>query len=493
MASWFFMVKRFVLAVCLFGLSLSTYAQNWKEDFTQAEKFYHNKNYSKALSFGEASLKKYQEVREEVVENQIAILRLLSGACYANEHYAKGLEYLNTEIQLLEKQKDTAYSTALMNKTRFQKQMGKHDLAVTSLLECHQLLAKRHKSKSGKLLECDLQIAIEYYLSNDFEKAREWFTASLHQVGGKKFFSAVTIEAAYFYGLLNLETNRNQEALKSFNNAIRWCEVAQLIKTFEYALVLNGLATAQNFSHAYSEAEKSFGLAQTVCESAEGNSVGYCNEILIGRAVNFQQLGKFFNVEMILKKTPLHHESKLPDLPILDSAQAYQASGDFQRSEELYQKALGRHHSDDKESLMTYAEINTNLSLMYLEKGDFQAALTRFAETRELIEKLYGYYHRKYVNVLNAMGFVYIKMESWVEAEASFRQSFQIMDRMLGKSEAERMLALAGMIEVEKGKGDFAKADSITTVAVKKKLSILKQVQLIPKQNLPITTNHRIE
>jgi hypothetical protein len=471
------MTKQFVLVLCLSGLCLSIHAQGWREEFTQAEKFYKSKDYNQALLLGENSLNKYLEAGERAIENQIAILRLLSEVCYGKKQFAKGLEYLNTEIQL-RGELDTAYTTALMRKARFQNQLGRHDLALTSLLKCHQILAKHHKSKNKKLLECDLHIAIEYYLNNNFEKANEWFKSSLHQAEEKNFFSVTTIEAAYFYGLFNLETNKKQEALKDFNNAIHWCETAQHTTTFEYALIRNGLATAHNFNYSFDEAEKSFQLAQTVCERAEENIVDYYNEILTSRAVNFQQLGKFFSAEMIMKKTLPHHESKLPNLPILDSALAYQASGDYERSEILYQKALGHYQSDDKESLMAYAEINHHLAIMYLEKGDLPAALTQLAESRELIEKLYGYYHQKYVHILNTMGFVYIRMESWVEAEASFRQAFQIMDRMLGKSEAQRMAALAGMIEVEKGKQNLVKADSVAAMAIKTKLAILKQIQL---------------
>lgn len=470
------MMKRLVFAVCLSGLSLSIQAQGWKDDFNQAEVFYRAKNYTKTLLFGEAAFKKYQEVEPKSVENQIAILRLLSGACYGKGQFAKGLAYVNNEIQLRGEQTDSAYCTALVKKSQFQKQLGKHDLALTSLLECHQLLAKHYKSKSSKLLECDFQIAIEYYLSDDLEKGSEWFKTSLHRAEEKKFFSSATIEAAYFYGLLNLEMNKNQEALKNFSNAIHWSEIGQRTKTFEYALVLNGLATARSFNHSFDEAEKFFQSAQTVCENAGGNDLDYYNTILACRAVNFLQLGEFHKAQTILGKIPPHHEGKLPALPLLDSALMYQTSGDFEHSEALYQKALGLYHSDDKESLMAYAEINHNLAIMYLEKGDLPTALTQFAETRELIEKLYGYYHRKYVDVLNTMGFVYIKMQSWVEAEASFRQSFQILDKMLGKSDAERMAAMAGMTEVEKGKGNVEKTDFIPAGMIKAKLALLKQV-----------------
>lgn len=472
------MVKRYTLVLCLGWISLCTHAQAWKEDYDQAEKFYHDGNYTKAISFGEASLKKYQEAGAADT-GEIAILKLLSAAYYSKEQFAKGVTYIDREILLLAKQKDSTYCTALMHKAEFQKQLNRHDLALTALQECHQLLARHHKNKNKKLLECDLQIAIEYYLNNDFAKANEWFKTSLHQAESRKFFSAATIEAAYFYGLLNLQTNKSQEALKNFSKAIYWCEAGQRTKTPEYALILNGLGTAQNVNHSFGEAEKNFQSAQAVCENVEGCK-DYYNEVLACRAVNLQQLGKFSDAEMVVKKILPNHSTKLPPLPTLDSARAYQASKDYERSEALYQKALGHFQSDDKESLMAYAEINYNLSLMYLEKGELPTALTQFSETRELIEKLYGYYHRKYVNVLNAMGFTFIRMESWVEAEASFRQSFQIMSRMPGALDPENIAALEGMAEVERGKGSTAKADSITSVAGKARFALLKQVPLHP-------------
>jgi len=481
------MTKQFGLLLCLSGLCLSIYAQSWREEFNQAEKFYKSKDYNQALLLGESSLNKYREAGEGVIENQIAILRLLSGICYGKKQFAKGLEYLNTEVQL-RGELDTAYTTALLYKARFQEQLGNHDLALTSLLECHQLLAKHAKSKNRELLECDFQIAIAYYLSGDFKNASQLFKTSLRKAEEKNLFSMATFEAAYFYGLLNLEMNKNQEALKNLDEAIHWCETNQGTNTLEYALLLSGLATVNHFNCSFDEAEKSFQLAQSSCENVGVINADYCNEILNLRAVNFQQLGKFSKAEQILNKTPSHRENKFQELAILDSAQSYQASGDFENSETLFQKALGRYQSDDKESLKAYAEINYNLALMYLEKNDLPSALTQFAETRELMEKLYGYYHRKYVNVLNAMGFVYIKMESWVEAEASFRQSFQILDRMLGKLNAERFGALEGMIEVEKGKGNLAKADSVASLAVKTTLKTLKQGQFLPGHNLAIAT-----
>ena len=74
-------------------------------------------------------------------------------------------------------------------------------------------------------------------------------------------------------------------------------------------MLLNGLATVQNLDHSFDEAEKSFHSAQTVCENAEGNNIGYYNEIVTCRAVNFQQLGKFSNAEAILKKLELPYRT----------------------------------------------------------------------------------------------------------------------------------------------------------------------------------------
>ena len=478
------MIKQLSLAgILLTGLWIPSAGQTWKESFEEAKDFYQKGNYTQALSLAESSLKKYQEAGDQTATRHVAILRLLSCICYANEKFEKGLGYIAMELTAREK-KDTAYAATLLNRARFQEQLGKNELALASLLECHQLLTKFYKSKDSRVLECNLEIATNYYLSNNFQKAHEWFRPSLTTAEERKIFTEEIIRASYFYGLLNFETEKREEAMKIFLTASRWCQDVNLTDSFDHSLVLNGLANIHYFQHSYQRAEENYHTAQLVCENSSGSKSSYYFEILTDRAVNLKQMGSLSKAEAIVKQIPAHREAKLPAVPELDSAGMYQEIGSFEKAEILYQQSLSQYGKEDRESLMVYAEINLCLAMMYVEKEDYTTALTQFAETRELVEKLYGYYHRKYVAVLNMMGLVYIKLGSWVEAEGSFRQSFQIMNRMLAKPEIEYLSALGGMAEIEEGKGNQIKADSIDGVLVKARLGQLKQLQRFPKQTL---------
>lgn len=453
---------RIIYTILFFFVSFCSLGQEWKSDYLQAAAAYNNNELKVAAALAESALAKYTQSSGATNANYAAILRLLSSICYSQERFSDGLGYAQKELAILEYKKDTTYATALSNQAQFYRQLSKYQQAIESLLLSQQIFSQFYKEHELPLIDCKINLAINYYLNNDIQKSFEYFSLSLTEIENAALDPEDKLEAFYYYALLNSDAGRTEVALTSFLKTKQLYETANLQNTTNYALVLLGLGQCYHQANLYAKAEQSYLAAQMLYESLAGKEGDDYFKIVSARAANLQKGGKQAEAEALLTSIKGHPGSTSAyALSINNSATYYQAKGDYEKAEKLYQEALSYLHQEDRESLSAYAHILQNLGMMYSDKGDQELSLARLSEAQPIIEKLYGINHKEYIIVLNKLGIALTKSGRTAEAKAVYRQIIQIHSMLSVKPTNEMISAYLGLAELKRRNGEYGSADSI--------------------------------
>ena len=452
-------VSPIVVFLCV---SFCGYGQNWKDDYARAALAYNNGELKEAFSLAEGALTKYAEASGETNDNYAAILRLLSSICYSQERFSDGIGYIQKELSILERKKDTTYATALSNQAQFYRQLGSYDQAIQALLLSRQVYSQYYKDNELPIVGCQVNLAINYYLSDATQESFDMYAEVLPNMERVSMDPESKLEAFYYYALLNSEAGKTEVALSSFLKTKELYEAADLQQSSNYALVLLGLGRVYHQANQYTKAEETFGSAQTLYASVAGKDDDEYFRIITTRATNLQKEGKQSQAEDLLKLIKDHPKGKSAyALSLNNSATYYQARGDYEKAEKLYIEALLYFRSEAKESIRSYVSVLENLGMMYSDKGEQEMALVKISEARPLVEKLYGINHKEYIIVLNKQGLVLTKLGRMAEAYAVYKQIFQINEKLITKPTKEIISASLGFAEAERRAGEFGRADSL--------------------------------
>lgn len=445
-------------------LAIVANGQGWRDNYSQAQNSYSKENYDEAYASATEALRKYQEESGATSENYSSILHLLSIITYSLEKYPEGLDYVTKELQLLSQHKDTTYATALTNQAQFFNQLAQYENSISSLSECRSILSKYYKDNEKRLIENGLSLGITYYLKDDTDNANHWFFNSVALANQTNIYPDNSFEALYYYGQVLLESSETGKAITIFISVKKLYESAGQVTTSNYALSLAGLAKAYSKNKNYTEAEKIFLQAQSVCEKAEDKTDKDYFEIINWRALNLELMNRQAQADELLAKigTSTSGQAALASA-LSNNAAIYQAKGDYAKAESDYLEAIKKYNLNDKTSLPGYAETLKNFATMYSEKGDQQNALLRITEAKELVEKLFGSRHRKYLNVLNLTALILFRKGDIPQAKETYSKVLTSAAAMPVKPAAEQFAALNGFASILQREGNFFKADSIYT------------------------------
>lgn len=444
------------------------HGQSWRSSYEQAKDYYTKENYEEAFASASTSLKQYREENGATNENYAAILRLLANISFVQEKYSEGLDFVNQEVQILANKKDSTYAGALTNQALFNKALGHYEASIQSLLECHSILMN-YSSESSRMIECEMNLGIVYYMQNDNENAIHWLSHSLLLAAQKKDYPDNSIEALYYFGGLQLESGETENAIETFSLAKQQCESAGLTASVTYAQVLSGLAKAYSRNKNYTSAEDIFTQAQAICEKAEDKTDNDYFEILNSRALNLQLMGKAAQAGELLSKINASASGQASLASSLSNhAAIYQANGDYVKAEALYREALAKYDLQNNAALPAYAETLKNFALMYSAQGNYNEGLSKISEAKDLIQKLYGPGHRKFLNALTVLGMILTQKGELAGAIETYRTILSTIATLPVKPMSEQLAALNGLATTYQREGKFLRADSIYKTLVQR-------------------------
>ena len=435
--------------------------QNWRTDYDQSKKLYDQGNYPAALQAAQEALKSYLQEGGPATENHASLLRQLSNICFASENYTEGLTYVNKELQILASNKDTTYAGALSNQAQFYKSLHQYTEAAAALTESRDILSKYFRESDLPLIENGLEIGIAYYLQDASANATPWLARSVALAAQTNHYPDNSIEALYYYGLIQLDQEQSDDAASTFSNAQRLCEAADSTTNLTYVNVLSGLAKAYGKSKKYSKAEEIFANAQSICEKVRNKAEKDYFELLNSRALNLQLMGNQTKADELFALVQASPQSgQLMAAALSNNAARYQADGDYVKAEATYLTAIEKYDKQDQATLPGYAETLKNFAWLYAEKGDPANAAKRIDESLALLQNLYGPQHRKYLSALNLAALIYSRAGQPTKAMEFYKKVLQANSSGANGS-AEVLAARNGIAVLYQNAGNFAKADSI--------------------------------
>ena len=456
------MYSRILYTIVFLFASLYVYAQDWRDDYKQALTSYNADDLKEAFRLSESALNKYVGAGGETNENYSAILRLLSTICYAEERFSDGLGYIQKELTLLERKKDTTYATALSNQAQFYRQLGNYAHAIEALDKAQLIFSQFYKENELPMVSCKINLAINYYLHDDLQKSFDAFSMALPEMDHVNLASEDKLEGYYYYALLNAESGKTEVAISGFQKTKELYEMASLQNSVNYAMVLLGLGQAYDQTNLYAKAEEEYMAAQKLYESLAGKEGNDYFKIVNARVTSFQKAGKLSEAEALLATIQGNPKAgPAYALAINNSATYYQSMGDFEKAEKLYLEALSYFQSDDKESQSSSASVLENLGMMYSEMGEQEMALARLSDARAITEKLYGPNDRQCISILTKQGNVFTLDGKTQEAKTVFQLILAMNEKLLVKLTKEMIPAYVGMAALESRNGSYSRADSI--------------------------------
>jgi tetratricopeptide (TPR) repeat protein len=168
-----------------------------------------------------------------------------------------------------------------------------------------------------------------------------------------------------------------------------------------------------------------------------------------------------------IKNTVLDMEEH-PDTAIYLNhlAELYQAKGDYDSTEQLYQRALsisenvwGKEHSKTANSL-------NNLALLLKLKGDYDSAEPLLKRALSIIEKILGLEHPDTAVSMNNLASLLTAKGNYDDAEQLYQRALEITEKALGPEHPNTAGTLGNLAELLRAKEDYDSAEPLAQRAL---------------------------
>jgi CHAT domain-containing protein/tetratricopeptide (TPR) repeat protein len=146
---------------------------------------------------------------------------------------------------------------------------------------------------------------------------------------------------------------------------------------------------------------------------------------------------------------------------ITNLAAIYQAMGDLDRAEPLYQRALAVKRAAYGNAHPETARDLNELGVLYDTRGDYARAEAHFLEALSMRRKIVGDQHPLIPPILNNLALMYSHRGDYARAEPLYRQALDIRERALGPDHPETLAVLGNLGHLHQLSGDYARAEPV--------------------------------
>ena len=445
---------------CLFT-AFSSLAQEWLTLYKKAQTSYSNSLFETAYVEADQALKKYQEEDGATNDAYASILRILANVCFQQDKLEEGLGYAQKEIQIRDGKKDLVLSTAFENTAQFHQEMGDYQKAIEQLARSKEIMLNFYSVDDNPIIECQLNIAINHYLANDNNQAFGLFKDAFSRLKSEKI---ETLQAKYYFGLLNLEMGNVESALAVFSETQKKYQDSSITETIEYALVLKGLAETRHQLKENEKAEVAYQESQVLFEKLEAANDDEYLYLLNSRAINLEQLGKVELAETLFGIVAKHPEGRLPYAAALNNRAALlQSKGEFESAQKLYEESISKLDKTKKTESLLYAETLQNFALLEAEQKKLEKAIRLIEESYSIIVGTLGEVHPSAINSLNKKASILYKANQTQQAKRDYEK---VINSLASKPSHELAVAQIGLAQCIQKDAKYAAADSIYRVAI---------------------------
>jgi Tetratricopeptide repeat len=397
------MAKNLLFWCLSLFLSVSVWAQDWQQHYTQAQQLLSQGDAGKANQEAEACLAAYQQSQGAANTTYASILRLLQNTSYSLGDFEKGLAYSQKEITIRESKTDTLLAGAYQQAAQFYQQLGHFHDAIEVLRKSRAILQQYFKDTEAPMVECNLLMGINHYLNDDDAQAYATLNEALNPVHPSLLEESAA--GLLYLGMVNIDRERHPEAIRLITQSKELYDRLGLSESMENTLVLFNLGVAHHRARKYDQAESFYNQAQGLVEKLQATEDDIYLKILNERSVNLQSMGKEDLAKQFLDKVKNHPGGELAYAESLSNrASILQNQGAFEQGLALYQEALTLFNKNTKEGLIGYAATQENLAVLYSEMGEREKASAAIAESLTNFEKLYGGSHVRMASIHSKHG-----------------------------------------------------------------------------------------
>jgi CHAT domain-containing protein/tetratricopeptide (TPR) repeat protein len=435
-------------------ISGNGFSQQWKNDYTQAQKDYESNSLETAQAHAEAALS--QLLKEEGVsdDNHGSVLRLLQNITYSKGAYPQALDFAKREIELRKKKQDVLYAGALLQEGTIHQALGNYKDAEKSFSAAHQILIQFYSPADPALAEAKLNLGISKYLAGDSQGAQQIFNESLQSQPTE--ISTVYLQAVYYSGIIHQDNRQFSLALQRYKVAEQIYQSSELDQSSEFASLLLNTGKCHFELKQHAEAEQYFQRASDLFIKLNEKNTDYIS-LLNVRAANYHALGQDAKADALAKDIESSDADPTAAATFLSNKAVLSASkGNTKEAEEFYKQALAKLDKTNANHESVYANVSQNLGVFYTETGRLDEALKLLVELRiQFVNKPLA------VPIEINLGNTYSQMGQLQKAENSFSHALYLMGNFHGTQDSYKARALTGLGLVYLKEGQILRADSL--------------------------------
>lgn len=456
------MIPKHLLLV-LVAIVFSTaelFGQEWEQHYKQAQELMDKGDFDKADEEAQKCLTIYQQNQGAANTIYASILRLLQNTSYNKGNFEKAIEYSQKEIVIREAKADTVLAGAYQLLAQCYQQLNRFSEAIDVLKKSKSILLQYFKETEAPVIETNLLIGINFYLSDDDSQAYSILSESLTPV--HPLLQELSAMGLLYLGSVNIDRERPAEAIRVINQAKEIFASLEMTETMEYGMVLFNLGLANHRAKKFDVAEKHYTDAEALFEKLNAVNEDIYLKVLNERSVNLQALGNDALAKQFLDKIKNRPGGELAYAESLSNrASILQNQGQFSQSLELYSEALKSFNKSSKEGLIGYASTLENMAMLYSEIGEKGKSMAAITESLTYFDQVFGSAHLRLASTHSKKAMIIFRSFDFSLAIQDYQKAWTIISSLPYPPQKEQAIALSGLARCHQAIGNFSKADSL--------------------------------
>jgi tetratricopeptide (TPR) repeat protein len=240
--------------------------------------------------------------------------------------------------------------------------------------------------------------------------------------------------------------------------------------TYAVALIKEALGDVYQNEFDLTKAEQAYTEAATILRGQPEHSHALAITLVnLGAVISGQRrfceaLNAYAEVSTLAKRSSL--DDPQLDLELLNGLGViYFNQGQLKKAEVQFARAIKVRPSGNDLTL-DVAKVLNNLATIYSSKHDYQKSADSYTRALELTEQALGSSHPNLTFLLGNLGFVYIRMGRYVDAENQFMRSRAILDSNNLMLTGMALRTLHGLSQIYIEKNDTNRAETVLSQAI---------------------------